>query len=181
MIAPNRYRFYRFRSMIPWLIMIMSNAWRVYTATSNQINSTERVKNSRPFSQTCFSWQVVQAWDSRTLASLTRPYSSHTHSSSLASLDCSRFWHVQKCGLLATVLRALRHAKRWVKALKPTPRARKCKLLNVKNTLPFPKEHQMFFTWLQKVSLVFDAASIHSEFSPSQERNYRGTHVDLFL
>ena len=34
---------------------------RVHAATSNQINSTERMKNSRAFSQTCFSWQVVQA------------------------------------------------------------------------------------------------------------------------
>ena len=159
----------------------MSNAWRVHAATSNQINSTERVKNSRPFSQTCFSWQVVQAWDSRALASLTRPYSSHTHSSFSGSLDYSRSWHVQKCGLLATVLRAVRHAERWAKAVKPTPRARKCKLLNVKNTLPFPKRAPDVFTWLQKVSLVFDAASIHSEFSPSQEWKYRGTHVDLFL
>ena len=39
----------------------------------------------------------------------------------------------------------------------------------------------MFFTWLQKVSPVFDAASIRSEFSPSQETKYRVTHVDLFL
>lgn len=39
----------------------------------------------------------------------------------------------------------------------------------------------MFFNWLQKVSPVFAAASLRSEFSPGQETKYRGTHVDLFL
>ena len=141
MIAPNRYRFYRFRRMIPWLIMIMTSAWRVHAATSNLVNSTctERLKNRRAFCQTCFSWQVVQAWDSRARASLTRPYSSHTHPSFLASLDCSRSWHVKK-------MRAVGHRAKSREARKALSKSREadtksqkdlCKLLNVKNTLPW--------------------------------------------
>ena len=54
MIAPNRYSFYRFRRMIPWLIMRMSSAWRVHAATSNQINSTEKVKKKSGFFSNLF-------------------------------------------------------------------------------------------------------------------------------
>ena len=140
MIAPNRYRFYRFRSMIPWLIMIMSNAWRVLAATSNQINSTERVKNSRPFSQTCFSWQVVQAWDSRALASLARPYKPHSLvvfsiAWLLAFMTCAKMRAFGHCAKSREARKALS------KSCEADTKSQKdsVQIAKRENTLPFPK------------------------------------------